>query len=72
MTPDKVELLNRCRREIAELQRHVADFHESGTHILNSRGVNITDIFVAKLNRQISDLETLVEKHDPDGFTTLL
>lgn len=72
MTPDTAELLNKIRREIADLQGHLSNFEEADTKILNAADEDVTHVFVAQLQKQIATLEALVEKYDPEGFTTIV
>jgi gamma-glutamyl phosphate reductase len=70
MTPDKAELINRLRRQIADIQDDIGAFQEKDWELLQ-RGEDITAIYVQRLTLRARRLEELVEKHDPEGFTVL-
>lgn len=71
MTPDKAELLNHHRRQIAAMQRQLATIDE-GVFTVHSNGEDITAEAREDLVRRIGVLEALVEKYDPEGFTRLV
>lgn len=71
MTPDKAELLHRLRREITDRQRSLDGFEERGMRLLNDRNEDVSPVFVEQLRAKIDEMQALVEKHDPDGFTVL-
>ncbi|MEW5687435.1 MAG: hypothetical protein AB1942_21165 [Pseudomonadota bacterium] len=71
MTPDKAELLNHHRRQIAAMQRQVAAM-DDGRFTVRSDEVDVTEKARSELVRRISELEALVERQDPEGFTKLI
>lgn len=75
MTPAQAELLSRCRRVIADMEEQVRMMElflagksgGFGTHAEGNRDTTAESI--ARTRAQITDLQALVEKHDPEGFT---
>jgi hypothetical protein len=70
MTPAQAELLNRFRRTITDMQRQL-EAMDDGRFTIRSNGEDITAQEREALCGRIQELEGLVEKHDPDGFTVL-
>lgn len=71
MTPAQAELLNRFRRLIADLQRDMDGFQECGMS-MHCNGADITEQQMQTMQERIDDLSALVEKHDPEGLTTIV
>jgi hypothetical protein len=71
MSPAQAELLNRYRRLIADMQRDLDGFQECGMS-MHCNGEDITEQQMATMQERIDNLRALVEKHDPEGVTTIV
>lgn len=79
LTPALAELLNRYRRlivrqenEVRLMEAHLAGRQEQGAFGTHSGKRDTTAESIAKTRAQITELQELVDKHDPDGFTKLV
>lgn len=71
MTPAQAELLSRYRRLITDMQRDMDAFQERGMSI-HANGEDITEQHMQATQERIDSLRALVEKHDPEGVTTIV
>lgn len=68
MNEMQADLLRTFRRRIAEYRDHLEHF-ESGKTRLLTNNVDVTPEWIAALKHRISELEEVVERHDPHGLT---
>jgi len=68
MTPDMAELLHRYRRLIRELDGQLVDLRAGAIRFFRG-DVDATPEAIALAERQKADLQRLVDKYDPEGWT---